>query len=142
MSELILVVEDNETNQMLFRAVLELDGYRVAVAGSAGEAWEELRQDRPGLILMDVQLPGQDGLSLTRDLKNDPTTSAIPVVALTAHAMNGDREMALEAGCAGYIAKPIDTRTFAAQVGEFLDLPKAPRPSRGGTADDDRLVAR
>jgi two-component system, cell cycle response regulator DivK len=142
LNDLILVVEDNETNQILVRAVLEMDGYRVSVAGSAGEAWEELRQGTPGLILMDVQLPGQDGLSLTRDLKSDPTTSGIPVVALTAHAMNGDREMALEAGCAGYIAKPIDTRTFAAQVGKFLDLPKSTRRSRGGTAGDERLVAR
>ena len=139
MNELILVVEDNETNQMLVRAVLELDGYRVAVAGSAGEAWEELRQNTPGLILMDVQLPGQDGLSLTRELKADPTTSGIPVVALTAHAMNGDREVALEAGCAGYIAKPIDTRTFAGQVRQYLDQPGTQRPSRGGS---DRLLAR
>ncbi len=131
MNNLILVVEDNETNQMLVRAVLEMDGYRVALAGSADEAWEELRQDAPGLILMDVQLPGQDGLSLTRELKADPITAGIPVVALTAHAMNGDREQALEAGCAGYIAKPIDTRTFAGQVRQFLV----------DSADGDRLVA-
>jgi CheY-like chemotaxis protein len=130
-NELILVVEDNETNQMLVRAVLELDGYRVAVASSAGEAWDEVRRNTPGLILMDVQLPGQDGLSLTRELKADPATSGVPVVALTAHAMNGDRELALEAGCAGYIAKPIDTRTFAGQVRLFL----ADSPS------GDRLVA-
>jgi CheY-like chemotaxis protein len=130
-NELILVVEDNETNQMLVRAVLELDGYRVAVASSAGEAWDEVRRNTPSLILMDVQLPGQDGLSLTRELKADPATSGVPVVALTAHAMNGDRELALEAGCAGYIAKPIDTRTFAGQVRLFL----ADRPS------GDRLVA-
>lgn len=125
MDELILVVEDNETNQMLVRAVLELDGYRVAVAASASEAWEQVRRNKPGLILMDVQLPGQDGLSLTRELKADPATSGVPVVALTAHAMNGDRELALEAGCAGYIPKPIDTRTFAGQVRLFLDLPVA-----------------
>jgi two-component system, cell cycle response regulator DivK len=130
-NELILVVEDNETNQMLVRAVLEMDGYRVAVAGSAGEAWDEVRRNTPGLILMDVQLPGQDGLSLTRELKADPATSGVPVVALTAHAMAGDRELALEAGCAGYIAKPIDTRTFAGQVRLYL----ADRPS------GDRLVA-
>jgi two-component system, cell cycle response regulator DivK len=139
MNELILVVEDNETNQMLVRAVLELDGYKVAVAASAGEAWQELHQNTPGLILMDVQLPGQDGLSLTRELKADPATSAIPIVALTAHAMSGDREMALKAGCAGYIAKPIDTRKFADQVRQFLQLPSPSRRSRGGS---DRLVAR
>jgi CheY-like chemotaxis protein len=132
MNDLILVVEDNETNQMLVRAVLELDGYRVSVAGSADEAMDELRRNPPSLILMDVQLPGQDGLSLTRELKADPKSSGIPIIALTAHAMNGDRELALEAGCAGYIAKPIDTRTFAGQVRQFL----------ADTAADDRLVAR
>src|SRR5205085_8949441 len=111
MKGLILVVEDNEANQMLVRAVLELEGYQVELADSATEAVEQLSRVRPDLILMDVQLPGEDGLSLTRRLKADPATSAIPVVALTAHAMNGDRESALEAGCAGYISKPIDTRT-------------------------------
>lgn len=132
MSDLILVVEDNETNQILVRAVLELDGYRVEVAGSAGEAWKAVRDLAPDLILMDVQLPGQDGLSLTRELKADPATAAIPVVALTAHAMSGDRELALQAGCQGYIAKPIDTRSFTAQVREYL---------ADGSAGE-RLVAR
>jgi len=131
-NDLILVVEDNETNQILVRAVLEMGGYRVSVAGSADEALDELRRNPPSLILMDVQLPGQDGLSLTRELKADPNSSRIPIVALTAHAMNGDRELALEAGCAGYIAKPIDTRTFADQVRQYLV----------DTATDDRLVAR
>ena len=69
---------------------------------------------------MDVQLPGRDGLELTRDLKAEPATAEIPIVALTAHAMRGDDEQALAAGCAGYISKPIDTRTFASQVGRFL----------------------
>jgi CheY-like chemotaxis protein len=75
---------------------------------------------RPDLILMDVQMPGQDGLSLTRQLKADPATVTIPIVALTAHAMDGDRELALAAGCSGYISKPIDTRTFGDQVRAFL----------------------
>ena len=131
MNSLILAVEDNETNQMLVRAVLELDGYRVSVAGSAGEAREELRRATPSLILMDVQLPGQDGLSLTRELKADSATAGIPIIALTAHAMNGDRELALDAGCVGYIAKPIDTRTFVGQVRQYLV----------DTAADDRPVA-
>ena len=116
----ILVVEDNEANQMLARAVLELEGYTVEIAGSAAEAFDVLGERRPDLILMDVQLPGEDGLSATRRLKADPATSPIPVVALTAHAMTGDRDLALSAGCAGYIAKPIDTRTLGAQVREFL----------------------
>ena len=117
---LILVVEDNEANQLLVRAVLEMEGHRVSLAASAPEAIDQIRAARPDLILMDVQLPGQDGLSLTRDLKSDPATSAIPVVALTAHAMTGDRETALSAGCAGYISKPIDTRTFGPLVRQYL----------------------
>ena len=117
---LILVVEDNEANQLLVRAVLEMDGHRVALAGSAPEALDQLRASTPDLILMDVQLPGQDGLSLTRELKANPATSGIPVVALTAHAMTGDRELALSAGCAGYISKPIDTHTFGPLVRQFL----------------------
>lgn len=118
---LVLVVEDNEANQMLARAVLELEGYRVEIAGSAPELRELLRGAVPDLVLMDVQLPGQDGLSLTRELKAEAATACIPIVALTAHAMTGDRELALKAGCAGYIAKPIDTRTFGQQVRTFLE---------------------
>jgi two-component system, cell cycle response regulator DivK len=117
---LILVVEDNEANQLLARAVLERGGFEVDVAGSPAEALVSLRARVPDLILMDIQLPGQDGLSLTRQLKANPATSAIPVVALTAHAMRGDREDSYKAGCIGYIAKPIDTRTIADQVREFL----------------------
>lgn len=127
---LILVVEDNEANQLLARAVLEMEGFRVAIAGSAPEAQDVLRDCAPDLILMDVQLPGEDGLSLTRRLKADPATRAIPVVALTAHAMMGDRELALKAGCAGYIAKPIDTRTLGFEVRQYLapSMNGGPRP--------------
>ena len=117
---LILVVEDNEANQMLVRAVLELEGFDVRIAGSGPEALDVLGDCVPDLILMDIQLPGQDGLTLTRLIKSDPATSAIPVVALTAHAMTGDRELALAAGCAAYISKPIDTRTFGVQVRQLL----------------------
>src|SRR5947209_13099247 len=128
---LILLVEDNEANQLLASAVLELEGFEVRIAGSGSEVFDLLRDCVPDLILMDVQLPGQDGLTLTRLLKADPTTSAIPVVALTAHAMNGDRESALDAGCAGYISKPIDTRTFGLQVIQYLV----------DTSHDGRVVA-
>ncbi len=117
---LVLIVEDNEANQLLASAVLELEGFEVRIAGSGAEALDVLRDCVPDLILMDVQLPGQDGLTLTRLIKSDPATSAIPVVALTAHAMTGDRELALAAGCAAYISKPIDTRTFGVQVRQFL----------------------
>ena len=116
----ILIVEDNEANQLLASAVLEREGYKVEVASSSGEALERLKRRPPDLILMDVQLPGIDGLSLTRLLKADERTASIPVVALTALAMRGDRERSLDAGCAGYISKPIDTRTFAAEVRKYL----------------------
>jgi two-component system, cell cycle response regulator DivK len=116
----VLVVEDNETNQMLTMAVLLRDGYRVRTAGSADEALAIIGSDRPDIILMDLQLPGQDGLTLTRALKVDPATAAIPIVAMTAHVMLGDEAQALAAGCAGYIAKPIDTRTLSGDVRRYL----------------------
>ena len=119
-SPLILVVDDNEAGLLLACSVLELEGFRVDSAGSAEEALERLKARSPDLILIDVQLPGQDGLSLTRALKADPTTAAIPIVALTAHAMTSHREQALAAGCSGYISKPLNTRTLGAQVTEFL----------------------
>jgi CheY-like chemotaxis protein len=118
---LILVVDDNDAGLLLVCAVLELDGFSVESATSSVEVLERLNVGIPDLILMDVQLPGQDGLSLTRQLKADPGTAAIPVVALTAHAMAGDREQALAAGCIGYISKPIDTRTFGDDVRQYLD---------------------
>ena len=129
---LILVVEDNEANQLLARAVLELEGYEVRIAASGPEVFDELRECVPDLILMDIQLPGQDGLTVTRVLKADPATSAIPVVALTAHAMTGDRQQALNAGCAGYISKPIDTRTFGFEVRQFVEA---------GNGDGTRVTA-
>ena len=131
-ASVILVVEDNEANQLLVQAVLQLEGYRVELAGSAPEALDQLRASAPDLILMDIQLPGEDGLALTRQLKANPTTAAIPVVALTAHAMSGDRELALKAGCVGYIAKPIDTRTFGAEVRQYL----------ADTASNDQMAVR
>lgn len=117
---MILIVEDNEANRLLAGAVLEREGYRVEMAGNAEEALQKLANGSPDLILMDVQMPGMDGLTLTRQLKGDRRTSNIPVVALTALAMMGDRERTLEAGCSGYISKPINTRTFAVEVSKFL----------------------
>jgi len=117
---LILIVEDNEANRLLAGAVLEREGYRVEMAGNAQEALDRLAIGSPDLILMDVQMPGMDGLTLTRRLKSDKRTADIPVIALTALAMTGDRELTLEAGCSGYISKPINTRTFAAEVARFL----------------------
>ena len=120
----ILVVEDHPANQLLIQFTLESGGYQVELAGSAREALASLELRRPDLILMDIQLPGQDGLSLTRQLKADPAVEAIPVVALTARAMSGDRELSLAAGCSGYISKPIDTRTIVDEVDHFLSSGK------------------
>ncbi len=125
MQALILVVDDNDAGQLLARSVLEFGGFRVDCAGSAPEVLICLKIRRPGLILMDVQLPGQDGLSLTRQLKADPVTAAIPIVALTAHAMAGDMQLAIDAGCSGYISKPINTRTLCDQVQAFLEVAPA-----------------
>src|SRR2546423_15072249 len=95
---LVLIVEDNEANQLLTSAVLELDGFDVRIAGSGPEALDVLRDCAPDLILMDVQLPGQDGLTLTRLIKAGPATAAIPRGPLTTHAMTGDREPSPAAG--------------------------------------------
>ena len=116
----ILVVDDSVANQMLFEAVLRREGYVVKVASSAPEALASIQSGQPDLILMDIQLQGQDGLSLTRQLKADPEHSSIPVVAITAYAMVNDRKLSLEAGCVGYITKPIDTRKLASQIDGFL----------------------
>jgi CheY-like chemotaxis protein len=116
----ILVVEDNPANQMLIEAVLQGSGYAIKLASSAAEALESIEHRRPDLILMDIELPGQDGLSLTRKLKADPRTASIPVVALTANAMSGDRQRSVEAGCIGYISKPYDTRTLGTEIAAFL----------------------
>jgi two-component system, cell cycle response regulator DivK len=123
-SALILVVEDNLANQMLAEAVLQGYGYRVNLAASAGEALASLELERPDLILMDIQLPGQDGLSLTRQLKADPAKASIPVVAVTAHAMPNDRQLSLDAGCIGHITKPFSGQTFGEQIESFLRNPK------------------
>lgn len=117
---MILVVDDNEGGLLLATAVLQREGFRVDSASSSEEVLERLSVRAPDLILMDVQLPGQDGLSLTRQLKADPARAAIPIVALTAHAMASDREQAIAAGCIGYISKPIETRTLGDLVRGFL----------------------
>jgi CheY-like chemotaxis protein len=116
----ILVVDDHPTNLKLCKVMLSVDGYEVHTAADAEEALAMLDSVRPRLILMDLQLPGLDGLELTRRLKADPATRDIVVVALTAYAMQGDEQKALDAGCDGYIAKPIDTRLLAATVERYL----------------------
>jgi two-component system, cell cycle response regulator DivK len=119
--ERILIVDDNQLNLKLTRILLEKNGYSVRTAGNGNEALTLLEEFSPKLILMDVQLPGMDGLELTRRIKNNPARQAVLVVALTAYAMKGDEEKARAAGCDGYITKPIDTRTLPAQIREYLD---------------------
>jgi signal transduction histidine kinase/CheY-like chemotaxis protein len=117
----ILIVEDNPSNLDLTRMVLQANGFLVESAADGDEGWQKARALHPDLILMDVQLPGMDGLTLTRKLKGDPETSGIKVVALTANAMKGTEEQAREAGCAGYITKPIEVKRFITQVTGFFD---------------------
>jgi CheY-like chemotaxis protein len=110
--KVILVVEDNALNMKLIRSLLQMGKYRVLEAGDAETGLAIARESRPDLILMDIQLPGMDGLAATRILKEDPGLQKIPVLALTAHAMAGDEQKALEVGCSGYVTKPVDTRNF------------------------------
>jgi len=122
----ILVVDDNLTNLKLASDVLECEGYVVERAEDAERAQEVLRHFAPDLILMDIALPGMDGLTLTRLLKTNPVYQHIRIVALTAFAMKGDDQKAREAGCDGYITKPIDTRKLPVQVAEILQRTAAP----------------
>ena len=117
----ILVVEDNEKNMKLFRDVLEAKGYRSLQATSGEQAVELATQHAPDLILMDVQLPGIDGSEAFRLIRDDDRTSAIPVVALTAQAMQGDRERFLEAGFDGYISKPVNVLEFIEAVKRYCE---------------------
>lgn len=115
-----LIVDDNPTNLKLLSYVLSSKGYDVRTASDAASALMSLQARRPRLILMDLQLPGVDGLELSRRLKSDPATRDIVIVAVTAYAMKGDEERALAAGCDAYVAKPIDTRTFPSFVAGVL----------------------
>jgi CheY-like chemotaxis protein len=119
----ILVVEDNPVNLELVRDILEAHGHEVLEAANATDGLALLSGELPDLILMDIQLPGMDGLTATRQIKADARLQGIPVVALTAHAMKGDEERALAAGCDGYVSKPIDTRALPQMVAGFLVSP-------------------
>ena len=116
----ILLIEDNAVNRDLTQFLLESQGYEVHEAATAEEAFEILETERPDLIVMDIQLPGMDGLEATKRLKQNPPTRDIPVVAVTSYAMKGDRESAAAAGCAGYVTKPIDKTTFLQEVAAHL----------------------
>lgn len=116
----ILVVEDNPDNRTLISDVLLSLGYEVVEAIDGVEGVEKATQEKPDLILMDLSLPHKDGWAATREIKANATLSAIPIIALTAHAMVGDRERALEAGCDDYVSKPIDLRDLANKLERFL----------------------
>jgi CheY-like chemotaxis protein len=130
MNECVLLVEDNEINSYLARFLLEHSGFCVIGAGNGQEAIELARTHKPDLILMDIQMPVMDGYEATSRLKADAALQAIPVVALTAYAMPHERARAIAAGCSGHIEKPIDTRTFIAQVTAFMP----PRARHSDTA--------
>jgi CheY-like chemotaxis protein len=118
----ILVVEDNDMNMQLVEFLLEEGGYDIVKATSGEEALALTGENgtTPDLILMDIHLPGMDGLSVVRAMKENSLTARVPILALTAHAMRGDRDRFLEAGCDGYISKPIDVKTFVASIERYL----------------------
>ena len=117
----VLVVEDNDMNMQLVEYLLEEGGYQIVKAASGEEALTIAQSGEPvDLILMDIHLPGIDGLSVVREMKSDARTKSTPILALTAHAMRGDRDRFLEAGCDGYISKPIDVKTFVSSIEKFI----------------------
>jgi len=116
----ILLVEDNEVNRRLAGFLLRSQGYQVIEATTAQAAFDMIPNNRPDLIVMDIQLPGMDGLEATTKLKAEPATANIPVIAVTSYAMAGDRDKALAAGCSGYVTKPIDKTIFLAEISRHL----------------------
>ncbi|MGH7826548.1 MAG: response regulator [Candidatus Binatia bacterium] len=116
----ILLVEDNPVNRRLAGFLLRSQGYEVREATTAQEAFEIIEKERPDLIVMDIQLPGMDGLEVTRKLKEQSATVNIPVIAVTSYAMKGDREKALAAGCSGYVTKPLDKNVFIQEIAAHL----------------------
>lgn len=117
----IVIVEDNELNLELAIDLLEIHGYNVLGIRSAEEALHLIARLQPDLVLMDIALPGMDGLEAAKRLKSDEKTVHIPVVVVSAHAMQGDRESAVSAGCAGYMTKPIQTRTFVQSIEKLME---------------------
>jgi two-component system cell cycle response regulator DivK len=119
MSRTILLIEDNEQNRYLATFLLEQNGFDVVAAVDGPEGIEKARSMQPDLILLDIQLPAMDGYAVARALRGIPSLRQTPIVAVTSFAMMGDREKALEAGCNGYIEKPIDPDTFVSEIMRF-----------------------
>jgi len=120
---LILYVEDNRENRILVRRVLEAEGYAMDEASNADDAMKKIQETRPHLILMDINMPEVDGYALTALIKSTPGFASVPIIAVTANVMRGDRERSLEAGCDGYIQKPIDIDILSQQIERFLGRP-------------------
>jgi two-component system cell cycle response regulator DivK len=126
----ILYIEDNDQNFYLVSFIMTAKGYSVIRARDGREGIDLATQEKPDLILLDIQLPIMDGYATARELRKIPGVSTTPIVALTSYAMAGDREKALEAGCTGYIEKPINPKTFTEQIGDYLPI-GAPPGNRG-----------
>lgn len=120
MNKRILLIEDNEQNRYLVTYLMQARGWQVAHAADGPAGLALAGEFAPDMILLDIQLPGMDGYAVARALRGNPKLDAIPVVAVTSYAMPGDRERCFEAGCNGYLEKPIDPQTFGAQVEGFL----------------------
>jgi len=124
----VMVVEDNEKNRKLMRVILKAKGFNVIEATTGEEALGILKNQKPDIILMDIQLPGVDGLTLTKQIKADATSSSIPIIAVTAHAMKGDEQKILDAGCDGYISKPVNTQELPFTVERYIKKSSEPKP--------------
>jgi two-component system, cell cycle response regulator DivK len=118
----ILYVEDNPDNRLLIRRVLESEGYAVVEAANAKDAFDRIKEAPPSLILMDINMPDIDGYTLTAKLRSIPELNQVPIIALTANVMKGDRERSLEAGCDGYLQKPVDIDTLTSQIEKYLTM--------------------
>jgi CheY-like chemotaxis protein len=122
----ILIVEDNEMNRDMLSRRLERRGYTIAIAVDGGAGVEKARTEAPDLILMDMSLPVMDGWEASRRIKSDPATAAIPIIALTAHAMTSDRDKSLQAGCNDYDTKPVELPRLLGKIEALLRTPPAP----------------
>lgn len=116
----VMVVEDNEKNRKLVRVVLKSKGYNVIEATTGEEALNILKNQKPNIILMDIQLPGIDGLTLIKQIKADATTKEIPIIAVTAYAMKGDEQKILDTGCEAYMSKPINTQELPLAIEKYI----------------------
>lgn len=116
----VLIIEDNEKNMYLFNFILTKAGYTVIKAETGEEGVEVAIKEKPDFILMDIKLPGIDGLETTRRIRKSESNGKVPIIAITSYAMTGDKKKALEAGCTGYIEKPIDPQTFLSKIEKYI----------------------